>query len=319
MKLNVSVEADELVKALTANGLEAGRLAPAQAKASAQDAAPKKGRKKMCDTPDEELPDGVKTLPKEAQVTFKSAFDTADENLEELEAYRAAWTEVKKTWRRVAGGWEQFDPAHKEFVFTDEPASVQGMHIADVDHLRRQLTVDGWEDVANLISAADTHDSILALQALPAGYRETITGRYLSAQTKTVKSVDEPFEIQVAFKALSPEKRVSYGVVYPVDEVDLQKEWAKADVIEKAAHEFLARYRQQDQFHNEQAGAGEPVESFIAPCDLPEFHGVVLEQPIRKGSWVMATRWSPEVWPMVKEGKISGYSIGGFKKVAKKE
>lgn len=192
--------------------------------------------------------------------------------------------------------------------------------VGDLAHLVRELITDGFDEVADKLTGEAASD-LTALEELPEGYRETIQDRYTSVRkSATVQEGEETFEIRTTFKALINEQRVTYGVVYPVydpskGEGDLQKEWAKPEIIEKAAHNFLEQWRQQDTYHTEKSGAGAPVESFIAPCDIHEFHGQKLAEPIRAGSWVMATRWTPDAWALVKSGKLTGYSIGGFKKI----
>jgi len=52
------------------------------------------------------------------------------------------------------------------------------------------------------------------------------------------------------------------------------------------------------------------VESYIAPVDIsvPSTDGV---KSITKGSWVMATKLSDELWKLSEEGKLNAYSIYG--------
>lgn len=287
------VTEDDLNKALESGQLTvSGQILPKQAGCS-----PKK--KKMTAS---ELPETAKSLPVEAQEMFAEIFNATE--ADEDDSYRAAWRFVKDRFERTEKGWET-----KKMLNLDPQASILGPHVGDVDQLRRQLVTDGYEEVADMISG-DAATSVAILQLLPNGYRQTIVDRYLNARKSTGNEY-----VSVAIKALNSEKKITYGVVYPPEEVDLQKEWAKPEIIEKAAHQFLTDWRQQDTFHDEQAGKGTPVESYIVPCDLYEFHGVKLEQPIKKGTWIMATKWEPEAWEQVKEGKITGYSIGGFKKV----
>lgn len=51
---------------------------------------------------------------------------------------------------------------------------------------------------------------------------------------------------------------------------------------------------------------GTIVESYIMPADC-NLNG----QKIKKGTWMMGVVWSPEYWSKVKEGEITGYSMGG--------
>lgn len=254
-----------------------------------------------------DMPATVLALPKSAQELFKEVYDSWLEKApnDEAEVFKQAWRAVKSKFEKRGDGWSLKKEMDAELV-----ATIGGPYLSDLDHLKRQLIIDGYEEVAQYITS-DVETSVTALRALPAGYSDVMVDRYYSCR----KSGNESFNVEVAFKAILPEKKITYGVVYPPNEIDLQKEWANEEIIEDAAHNFLANHRMQDKYHNEQAGAGTPVESYIAPCDIYEFHGKKLSEPIRKGSWIMATKWTDDSWNEVKSGKINGYSIGGMKKV----
>jgi DNA adenine methylase len=49
------------------------------------------------------------------------------------------------------------------------------------------------------------------------------------------------------------------------------------------------------------------LESYVAPVDF-EIAGV----PVKKGTWLLGVRvLSDELWEQVKDGKLTGFSIGG--------
>ncbi|HET6999345.1 MAG TPA: XkdF-like putative serine protease domain-containing protein [Solirubrobacterales bacterium] len=103
------------------------------------------------------------------------------------------------------------------------------------------------------------------------------------------------------------EKQIVYGVVMQPDVPDSQGDVVGAEEIEQAAHRYLAESRLQDVQHGEEPKDIVPVESFIAPCDL-DYYG----RPVIKGSWVMASHVAaPEIWAQIKQGELTGYSIGG--------
>jgi len=282
------------------------------------------------------LPKSVDELPDSAKEEFISVYKSTDGG--EETKLSTAWKAVKRKWKKVEpeDSEDEESADHEQGETPDEEKTedengkkkkkpfwmkkdVLGPIVGDVDQLRRQLITDGYPEAAEEVQmVADSGWTMpLALDSIPHGYRETISERYFHARKDLTENADEAFEVQVAFKALLDERKITYGVVYPANEVDLQKEWATENVIENAAHNFMANYRQHDTFHNERAGAGVPVESFIAPCDITEFHGKRLtpDQVIKKGSWIMATKWNDDTWNLVKSGKIKGYSIGGFKRV----
>ncbi|MGN4822550.1 XkdF-like putative serine protease domain-containing protein [Bacillus cereus] len=122
------------------------------------------------------------------------------------------------------------------------------------------------------------------------------------------KSDKEPnFEKEVrVIKSNDEEKRLVYGIVYEPGVLDSHNDFADEVTIEKAAHEFMLKYRQIDRDHDFQAGVGEVVESYIAPADM-EVNGEV----IAKGTWVLVTKATEEVWESIQKGEYKGYSLAG--------
>ncbi|MDA2113237.1 XkdF-like putative serine protease domain-containing protein [Bacillus cereus] len=120
-------------------------------------------------------------------------------------------------------------------------------------------------------------------------------------------------DIQLLTKTDDPKKLV-YGVVYEPGVEDAHKDFMTAEEIEKAAHEFLKDSRDIDKQHDFVPGAGELVESYIAPDDL-----VINGQTITKGSWIIATKATDEVWEQIQNGDITGYSMAGIAEVEEQE
>jgi len=110
------------------------------------------------------------------------------------------------------------------------------------------------------------------------------------------------------------EQKLVYGVVYEPGVADAHNDFMTAEEIEKAAHEFMKEAQNIDTQHDFTAGAGEIVESYIAPDDL-EINGTT----IQKGSWVIATKASDEVWEKIQKGEITGYSMAGTAEVEDQE
>ncbi|TSI19892.1 hypothetical protein FOT98_08845 [Bacillus sp. HY001] len=102
------------------------------------------------------------------------------------------------------------------------------------------------------------------------------------------------------------EQKLVYGVVYEPGVADAHNDYMTAAEIEKAAHEFMKESQNIDTQHDFTAGAGEIVESYIAPADF-EINGTT----IQKGSWVIATKATDEVWEKIQKGEITGYSMAG--------
>ena len=122
------------------------------------------------------------------------------------------------------------------------------------------------------------------------------------------KSEEQPnFEKPVkVIKSDDEAERLVYGIVYEPDTIDAHGDFTDAKTIEKAAHEFMLKYRQIDKNHDFVAGVGEVVESYIAPADM-ELNG----EPVKKGTWILTTKADEETWEAVKKGEFQGYSLAG--------
>ena len=125
---------------------------------------------------------------------------------------------------------------------------------------------------------------------------------------KSKEKQDERDDLTVEIKLIKTEnpQKLLYGVVYEPDVEDAHGHLAEQEEIEKACHKFMADYRNMDKHHNLQGGAGVPVESYIAPLDME-----IGEQTIKKGSWVLVSKASDEVWEQYIQGEINGYSLFG--------
>ncbi|MBO1583132.1 XkdF-like putative serine protease domain-containing protein [Bacillus sp. XF8] len=123
-----------------------------------------------------------------------------------------------------------------------------------------------------------------------------------------MKSAEQPnFEKEVrVIKSEDEEKRLVYGIVYEPGVLDSHNDFADEATIEKAAHEFMLKYRQIDKDHDFQAGVGEVVESYLAPADM-EVNGEI----ITKGTWILVTKATEEVWEAIQKGEYNGYSLAG--------
>lgn len=134
----------------------------------------------------------------------------------------------------------------------------------------------------------------------------------------------DDIRIEIPLMKRDEEKRLVYGVVLEPNVVDGQGEWERAETIERVAHRFLAKFNRTTELGLQHTIFGEIgvelVESYIAPQDL-DFDGELdADSIIRKGSWVMVVRVLDEdLWRAVKEGGITGFSIGGVATVYAKD
>lgn len=128
------------------------------------------------------------------------------------------------------------------------------------------------------------------------------------------KSEQEPtFEKDVKIiKGEDEDQKLVYGIVYSPGSAedssthDAHGDFMTAEDIEKSAHNFIAKYRNIDAQHDFNAGAGEVVESYVAPVDM-DING----ETITKGTWVLVTKATDEIWKDIQDGKMTGYSLAG--------
>jgi DNA adenine methylase len=110
-------------------------------------------------------------------------------------------------------------------------------------------------------------------------------------------------------KGVDPEdERYVLGIVLEPEVVDAQGDIYSAEEIRQAAHRFMEEFGGLGLMHRMQVnGQVKILESYLAPVDF-DLGGVRL----RKGTWLLAVRiLSDELWAQVKDGTLSGFSIGG--------
>jgi hypothetical protein len=134
------------------------------------------------------------------------------------------------------------------------------------------------------------------------------TGKKPSISVKKNDDGTVNWEIEFPIYKLDNEKRLVGGVVYEPDVVDAQHDSASEAEIEKAAHNFIEQSRTLGIMHKEEAGPrAKIVESYVAPTNMK-----IGNQNIRKGTWMMVVKvYDNELWNLVKDGKITGFSMGG--------
>jgi hypothetical protein len=126
------------------------------------------------------------------------------------------------------------------------------------------------------------------------------------------KAEGEPtFEtaVKLVTKADDPQKLV-YGVVYEPETEDAHGDYMDAETIEKAAHIFMEDYQQIDKQHDFTTSAGKVVESYVAPVDM-----TIEDTTISKGTWVLVTKATDEMWEDIQKGEFTGYSLAGTAEV----
>ena len=104
------------------------------------------------------------------------------------------------------------------------------------------------------------------------------------------------------------EKGLVYGIVYEPDMVDTDGDYATAEEIEKAAHNFLPQAEINIEHKNNNPDIS-VVESYIAPINF-SLEGS--DQIVKKGSWVLVTKiHDEELRKSIIKENWTGYSMEG--------
>jgi len=120
----------------------------------------------------------------------------------------------------------------------------------------------------------------------------------------------EPFSVTARFvKAeADDEERFVLGVVLEPEVVDAQGDIYSADEVRQAAHRFMEEFGGLGLQHQMRVnGQVKVLESYLAPADL-----TLGDVAVKKGTWLLAVHvLADELWKRVKDGELTGFSIGG--------
>ena len=116
----------------------------------------------------------------------------------------------------------------------------------------------------------------------------------------------EKQNIQVV-KATNEELKQATFLVLAPDEVDLHGDIYSADEVRKACHNFNQHCMKANLLHLVETDTFDIVESYISPVDM-----VLNDVIIKAGSWMSVIQVnSEEIWSDIKNGSLTGVSIGG--------
>lgn len=154
---------------------------------------------------------------------------------------------------------------------------------------------------------------------------ETDENEDLPKDAEDTKSESEKSEFNANLEVVSKldEQKIAYSIAYPAMPLgwkDTQGDWISADEIQKMAHNWMsnsANYDIQHRILNVSKSDAVVVESFIAPVDFLWPTGNNSFKQINKGSWIVATKFSDNLWEKVKSGELNAYSIRGKAKRTK--
>lgn len=123
-----------------------------------------------------------------------------------------------------------------------------------------------------------------------------------------VKSEDGVLEGESFIIKQDDDKRLVTCVVYEPYVKDTHGDYMLPEDIEKAAHEFMAKYGEgADIQHDNKKANVDIVESWVAKTDT-----TVGGQDIKKGTWMATARVNDDlIWKSIKDGVLTGFSMGG--------
>lgn len=131
--------------------------------------------------------------------------------------------------------------------------------------------------------------------------------RLLAGAQKTSKSHDLG-EIRLLKADDQQDEQFILGIVLEPEVRDSQGDIYSAEEIREAAHGFMANSQKIGLMHKKLLDQGAViVQNYLAPVDM-----VIEGEKVRKGTWLMGINVIDKVvWKDVKEGRLTGLSIGG--------
>ncbi len=176
----------------------------------------------------------------------------------------------------------------------------------DVWHAQLRATgrvVCDWTDTIKIAGSGITVKAADQIYLLAEGEELHMTPESAAIFTPTV------WDVGVIKQA---EERYTLSAWYIPDRVDAHGEWTDAATLQKAAWGYVEsgdrRIRLQ---HDTSVVAGEWVEivSWPTPITMQKASGQQAEYPA--GTVFLGVKWEPFAWDLIKQGKLTGLSIGG--------
>lgn len=111
------------------------------------------------------------------------------------------------------------------------------------------------------------------------------------------------------------ERHTITGVVLEPDTIDAHGDIIPALVILDAAEDFLADYNRATTMGLEHKDLNPPID-LVQSWIVPDLDIVINSVIVKAGSWVITARVnSKAIWDKIKQGKLTGFSIGGMAQV----
>jgi hypothetical protein len=122
--------------------------------------------------------------------------------------------------------------------------------------------------------------------------------------------------VEYALVEKADEQRYTFGPIYMPGALDAHREYADTDVLQGALWDFFENGDKVLHKQHTDAPVGRIVELVSWPFEqrvelTNPGTGVAKTVTLPAGTTYAGTLWEPEAWPLVKSGKITGYSMGG--------
>jgi len=119
----------------------------------------------------------------------------------------------------------------------------------------------------------------------------------------------------ISIPILKAEQRIVTGIAMTPDDIDAHGEFFSEATIKAAAFKFLTNYKNAKTGSETKMG----VQHTLFGMDIDLLESSVLRQAtlignkiVKKGAWIVTVRVNDDtIWNMIKQGKITGFSIGG--------
>jgi len=210
---------------------------------------------------------------------------------------------------------------HKNHVFLDENfatskeimITVQSSDQEPDEHLEKTITEmfnDQFDKPFKFIYKTDFEGSCLPLYQLILSSVGKLEKVEIKNNEDEGEHFNEPIEIIPIDKG--GDEHIVYGIVYEPDTEDAQGDKASAAEIKKAAYDFMEHCQDFKVMHKGKKVKIKILENYIAPVNFS-----IGKRKVKKGSWVLVTRvLDKDVWEDIKSGKLTGYSMAGYAKIA---
>ncbi len=148
-----------------------------------------------------------------------------------------------------------------------------------------------------------------------------LEGLAAAAEAGALDVADGPDVLAYGVSKSVDEARYTLGPLYAPERKDAHGEYTDAETLQTAVWDYVRQSAEQGRRlhlqHDEfgEVTVGEWVEVMAWPYDhtitLKRANGEEYEQAMPAGTVYFGVVWDEEAWPLVKTGKIGGYSLGG--------